>query len=510
MNILEANPLREGLIRKKVAEPSAFVIFGASGSLTQRKLMPALFSLACYGMLPPGLAIIGVALNDFTDDQFRELMRQAVEKAGLLGEGSCAWENFAPDLRYLQADFDDPNSFKKLADLLDWADKSHGTSGNRLFHLAIPPSSFADVVRNLQRSGLSKSETGWTRIIIEKPFGSDAASARALNRELLEVFDEDQIYRIDHYVGKETVQNILTFRFTNSILEPIWNEKYVDNVQITIAETMGVEQRGAYYDKAGALRDVMQNHGMQLLSLIAMEPPSSLSADDIRDKKLKAFRSVRRYSPEDVDRFVVRGQYGPGYFLGQSVLGYREEPNVDSLSNTETFVAMEMYIDNWRWSGVPFYVRTGKRLARGLTEIAIQFKEVPDVLFRKALGEEVEPNLLVIRVQPDEGIMFRTESKVPGLDFRVRPVSLDFRYGTTFGVPVPEAYERLLLDAVLGDASLFARADNVEECWDIIMPVLDRWAAKAPEDFPNYVPGAFGPDSSFELIERSGRRWRRL
>ncbi len=419
-------------------------------------------------------------------------------------------ESFASDLRYLQADFTDPKAFKKLAELLDWADENHGASGNRLFYLAVPPSGFGQIVRNLESAGLSGDENGWTRIIVEKPFGSDLDSARALNRELLQVFSEDQIFRIDHYVGKETVQNILTFRFTNSILEPIWNEKYIDNVQITIAETMGVEQRGAYYDKAGALRDVMQNHGLQLLSLIAMEPPSSLSADDIRDEKLKVFRSVRRYSPEDVDRFVVRGQYGSGYVLGGHAPGYREEPNVDPQSNTETFVAMRIDVDNWRWAGVPFYVRTGKRLARGVTEIAIQFKEAPNVLFRRTLGDEVEPNLLVIRVQPDEGIVLRVESKAPGLDFRVRPVRMDFRYGSTFGSPAPEAYERLLLDAVLGDPSLFARDDNVEECWDIVMPVIDRWAEKPPEGFPNYVPGTFGPDASLELLERSGRRWRRL
>lgn len=323
------------------------------------------------------------------------------------------------------------------------------------------------------------------------------------------MFSEDQVYRIDHYLGKETVQNIQVFRFANSILEPLWNQRYIDHVQITIAEQVGMGRRGAYYDKAGAMRDIIQNHGLQLLSLVAMEPPASLAPDDIRDEKLKVLRNVRRVTPDQVETCTVRGQYGAGMLRGEWVKAYREEPNVDPNSNAETYVAMEMYVDNLRWSGVPFYVRTGKRLSHTITEIAIQFKDVPDVLFKRAIPD-IDPNVLAVRVQPDEGITFRIESKMPGLSFRVRPVLMDFRYGSAFGVPVPEAYERLLLDVAMGDASLFARVDSVEEAWEIVTPILDYWASHRATDFPNYLPGTWGPQAAFDLIERSGRRWRKL
>ena len=506
---LDTNPLREGLITKTAADPCAFVILGATGSLTQRKLMPALFSLNCYGLLPYGFAVVGLALNDYTEEEYRNLMRQAVEKSGKLGELSCVWDDFAAGMRYVSANYDDIEGYKKLAEMLKWADEERGTSGNRIIYLAVPPSGFKTIVRNLQESGLSKSN-GWTRIIVEKPFGTDLESAKRLDEELLEVFDEEQIYRIDHYLGKETVLNLLVFRFANSIFEPLWNKNYIDSVQITIAETTGIEGRGEYYDKAGALRDIIQNHGLQLLSLVGMEPPASLDANDIRDEKLKLFRSIRRISESDVNKYVVRGQYGAGFSLGEWVPAYREEPNVDPNSNTETFVAMELYIDNWRWSGVPFYIRTGKRLARWITEIAIQFKEVPEILFRKTLPGEVSPNVLIIRIQPDEGIEIMAESKVPGLDFKIRPVQMEFRYGSSFISPVPEAYERLLLDAVMGDTSLFARRDSVEECWELLTPILKAFKHERVEDFPNYLPGTFGPQSAYELIGRSGRRWRKL
>ena len=506
---LDTNPLREAPGRRNVADPCTFVILGATGNLTQRKLMPALFSLNCQGLLPYGFAIVGLALDDLTEEQYREKMHGAVEKSGRLGELSCVWDDFAAGMRYVSANYDDLDGYKRLAEMLEWADKERGTSGNRLIYLAVPPSGLETIVRNLKESGLNKS-SGWTRVIIEKPFGSDLESAERLDNELLSVFDEDQIYRIDHYLGKETVLNLLVFRFANTILEPLWNEKYIDHVQITIADTSGMDGRGAYYDSAGALRDVIENHGLQLLALVAMEPPASLGASDIRDEKLKVFKSVRRIPEAEVGKYVVRGQYGAGLALGEWVPRYREEPNVGPNSNTETFVAMELHVDNWRWSGVPFYIRTGKRLARWITEIAITFKDVPEVLFRKTLPEEVTPNVLIVRVQPDEGIMFKAESKVPGLDFRLRPVQMDFRYGSSFGMPVPEAYERLLLDAVSGDASLFARRDSVEECWDIVMPILRAWERDPPKDFPNYLPGTFGPEASFDLLERSGRRWRRL
>ena len=508
--ILETNPLREGLAREQVADPCAFVIFGATGDLSQRKLMPALFSLYCEGLLPQGFAIIGVARTPNTDDEFREAMRIAVEKSGRLEEGSCAWEGFAAAMTFCNVNFGDMEAYGRLADKLRWADETRGTSGNKIIYLAVPPSGFDVIVNDFEKSKLEKIGDGWTRLIIEKPFGTDLKSARKLNNDLLKVFNEDQIYRIDHYLGKETVQNILVFRFANSILEPLWNQKYIDHVQITIAETLGVEERGAFYDKTGALRDIIQNHGLQLLSLVAMEPPASLTSNDIRDEKMKLFRNVRRMSKDEVSLCSARGQYGAGLMMGEPVSGYREEPKVDSTSSTETFAALQLYIDNWRWSGVPFYLRTGKRLPRRTTEIAIQFKDVPNVLFKKALPEQVQPNMLAIEVQPNEGIMLRMVSKTPGLDLRLRPVYMDFRYGSSFGSPAPEAYERLLLDAVLGDASLFARNDAVEECWDIIGPVLKAWESEPPQKSFDYLPGTWGPKSAFDLIERTGRRWRRL
>jgi glucose-6-phosphate 1-dehydrogenase len=508
--VLDTNPLREALMRQKVADPCAVVIFGGRGDLAHRKLMPALFSLSCQGLLPSGFAVIGIGRKDIPDEEHRRDLEKSVEQAGLLGTGSCAWEDFAAGLKYVSADHTDLEDYQKISEALDWADETRSTSGNRLFYLAVPPDSFATIVDNLRESGLAKSNTGWTRIVVEKPFGTDLPSAKRLNDTLLKAFSEDQIYRIDHYLGKETVQNILVLRFANSILEPLWSQKYVDHVQITIAETLGVEDRGDFYDRTGALRDIIQNHGLQLLSLIAMEPPATIEPNDIRNEKDKVLRNIRRIPEADVNRLAVRGQYGPGIMLGEPVPGYREEPKVDPNSNTETFVALELYIDNWRWSGVPFYVRTGKRLSRHATEIAVQFKEVPDVLFRKALPGEVEPNMLVIRVQPDEGTMVRMESKVPGLDFRVRSVQMDFRYGLSFGASAPEAYERLLLDAILGDSSLFARKDSVEECWEIVTPIMEVWQREIADSFPNYLPGTWGPDSSFELIERGGRRWRKL
>jgi glucose-6-phosphate 1-dehydrogenase len=506
---LESNPLREGLARQRVADPCAFVIFGGTGDLAHKKLVPALFSLSCQGLLPSGFAMIGVGRRDRTDKEHSEDLRKSVEKAGLFREGSCAWENFEPVIKYASVDYNDLSSYKKIADAVNWADEHCGTSGNRLFYLSVPPEGFGIIAGNLHKSGLNKSETGWTRIVIEKPFGTDLASAKKLNDILLDAFDEDQIYRIDHYLGKDTVQNILVFRFANSIFEPLWNQKYIDHVQITIAETIGIDERGEFYDKTGALRDIMQNHALQLLTMIAMEAPASLDAADIRDEKAKVLRNVHHIGENAVSRFAVRGQYSPGMMLGERVRGYRQEDEVDPESNTETFAAMELYIDNWRWSGVPFYIRTGKRLAKRVTEIAIQFKDVPDILFRKALPGAVEPNVLTITVQPNEGMTFKAESKIPGLDFRVRPIHLDFRYGSAFGRPTPEAYERLLLDVMLGDSSLFARKDSVEECWNIVMPVLQVWEDRRA-DFPNYMPGTWGPSESFELIERSGRRWRRL
>ncbi len=506
---LESNPLRLGLAGAQVAEPCAFVIMGASGDLAQRKLIPALYSLYCEGLLPQGLAIIGIATAEFNDEQYRNFMREAVERAGEMVGPQCSWDNFAKTMRYVRADYTTPECYEKLVELNDWARKECGTAGNIIVYLAIPPSGFNTVVGHMEQTGLAKRTDAWTRVVIEKPMGYNLEEAKQLNNELLRVFREDQIYRIDHYLGKETVQNIQVLRFANSIFEPLWNQRYIDHVQITIAEQGGIGRRGAYYDKAGALRDIIQNHGLALLSLVAMEPPALLSSDDIRNEKLKVLRSIRRITENDVERYTVRGQYGPGMMQGERALGYREEAKVDPNSSTETYVAMEMYIDNLRWSGVPFYIRTGKRLSHMVTEIAIVFKAVPDVLFRHLIPE-MHSNVLALRVQPDEGITFKMESKAPGLNFRLRPVLMDFRYGSTFGTPVPEAYERLLLDVAMGDQSLFARIDGVEEAWEILTPILDYWASQKPDDFPNYSPGTWGPQSAFDLIERSGRRWRKL
>lgn len=506
---LDTNPLRLGLTREQVAEPCVFAIIGGTGDLAQRKLMPALFSLYCQGLLPQGFAIIGMALSNYSDDEYRELMRQAVERAGGMAGPACAWENFASGIRYITADFTNPNAYKQLVEMNDWATRERGTSGNIIVYMAIPPSGFYDVVGHLEQTGLPKREGAWTRVVVEKPMGYSLEEAKDLNSELLRVFDEDQVYRIDHYLGKETVQNIQVFRFANSIFEPLWNQRYIDHVQITIAESIGVGRRGGYYEKAGALRDMIQNHGLQLLSLVAMEPSVSLASDDIRDEKLKVLRSVRHFNEDDVEKHVVRGQYGAGLMQGESVPGYREEERVDPESNTETYVALKMQIDNMRWSGVPFYIRTGKRLSHGITEIAIQFKSLPDVLFGK-LVHGIEPNILAMRVQPDEGITFRVESKVPGLNFRVQPVLMDFRYGSAFGAAVPEAYERLLLDVAMGDQSLYARIDSVEEAWELVTPILKYWGSHKAQDFPNYQPGTWGPQAAFDLIERDGRRWRKL
>lgn len=507
---LEANPLRVGLKREHVADPCAFIIFGATGDLSQRKLFPALYSLYCHGLLPSEFSIIGAARSEHSDEDFREMMRKAVEKSGELRPGSCAWDDFAEHIRYVSGNFDQPGNYDNLMQLVTWSDDENGTRGNRLIYLAVPPSNFADIARNLKEAGLSLSQKGWTRIMIEKPFGTDLASAKSLNDTLQSVFREEQIFRIDHYLGKETVQNILALRFANSILEPVWNYKYIDHVQITIAETLGVEERGEFYDKTGALRDVIQNHGLQLLSLVAMEPPASLSPNDVRDEKAKVFRNVKRMDESEVSKHAVRGQYGAGYFVGEQIPAYRDEKNVNPESNTETFAALELYIDNWRWAGVPFYIRTGKRLPHRTTEIAIQFRDVPEVLFKRVLEEQVVPDVLAIKVQPDEGVTLRIMAKVPGQELQLQPVQMEFRYGSSFALSLPEAYERLFLDAVLGDASLFARKDGIEEEWEIITPILNFWQSHKAMDFPNYLPGTWGPQQASDLIGQSGRRWRRL
>ncbi|HKO99032.1 MAG TPA: glucose-6-phosphate dehydrogenase [Pyrinomonadaceae bacterium] len=492
------------------APPCVTVIFGATGDLTRRKLLPALFRLSQQRLLPSEFAILGTARNSMTDDEFRAMLKQAVTEFGsedALDES--AWESFAKRMFYVGGEFSEIATYQNIGNRLEEIDKEHQTQGNRIFYLATAPDFFGLIAKHLGEAKLARSKKGsWTRIIVEKPFGKDLESARKLNKELAAVFDEKQVYRIDHYLGKETVQNLLAFRFANSIFEPLWNRQYIDHIQITNAETKGVEGRGGYYETAGALRDMIQNHVFQVTSLIAMEPPASLSANAVRDEKAKAMESVRSFPLEKIDELAVRGQYGPGTVLGDTVPGYREEPGVNPNSSTETFAALKLYFDNWRWAGVPFYIRSGKRIQKHITEIAIQFKGVPHHMFTGS-DTPLEPNVLVIRVQPNEGITLRFAAKLPGQAMRIRPVNMDFRYGSSFGVKSPEAYERLLLDCMLGDSTLYARRDMVERGWEIVSPILEAWQEPAV-DFPNYEAGSWGPQAAFELIERDGDRWRKL
>ncbi len=506
------NPLREGLRLERVPDPSAFVLFGATGDLAHRKVLPALYQLWRSNLLPQEFTVLAVARRPYSDATFRDEVRSALERfARVQPLDATAWAAFAGRICYQQLDFSDDAGYDALGERLDALDRERGTQGNRLYYLATQPSQVTEVVRQLGRVGLDHEVhgAGWRRVIVEKPFGRDLESATRLNREVGKVFRESQVYRIDHYLGKETVRNLLVFRFGNGIFEPIWNRRYVDHVQITVAESIGVESRGAFYEETGAIRDILQNHLLQLLTLVAMEPPAAFEANSLRDEKVKVLRAVTRFSPEDVRRLIVRGQYGPGWVDAQPVAGYREEPEVDPLSETETYVAARLAVDDWRWGGVPFYLRTGKRLPKRATEIAVQFKEVPHRLFRDS-SSEPDPNLLAMRIQPDEGILLRFAAKVPGLGLDVRSVNMDFTYGSTFVVGSPDAYETLILDALLGDASLFTRADEVEEAWGIVTPIIEAWAAMGAPDFPNYAAGSWGPEAADDLPARDGRRWRRI
>ena len=504
-----SNPLRAGLRLSRTPEPCAVVVFGATGDLTARKLLPALYNLARTRLLPAGFSVVGFARREMTDDQFRAMMKDAVAKFSREPLQEDIWETFSHGLHYVSASFDDIDGYRRLAERLLKQDPSHGAAGNRLFYLATPPTAYATIAQRLGEAGLARggADGGWARLVVEKPFGRDLSSARDLNQSLGRVFRERQIYRIDHYLGKETVQNILVFRFANGIFEPIWNRRYVDNVQVSVAETVGVEGRGAYYEEAGALRDMVQNHLLQVLSLVAMEPVASFRGDAVRDEKAKVFQAI--VPLDDVGRDTVRAQYTAGAILGQQVPGYRAEPGVAPASNVETFAALRLEIENWRWAGVPFYLRVGKRLPKRATEVAITFKTAPLQLFRQMGSDNPVPNLLVLRIQPDEGISLRFGAKVPGTRSDVRPVNMDFRYGTSFGVEAPEAYERLLLDAMLGDSTLFTRWDSVETAWELVTPVLDAWSAGA-SPLQMYEAGSWGPDGARELIERHGREWHRM
>jgi glucose-6-phosphate 1-dehydrogenase len=495
-----------------VSDPCAFVLFGATGDLAHRKVIPAIYQLWRTNLLPAEFSLVAVARRPYTNEAFAAELRASVEKYSRVQPiDKAAWDELAKRITYQQLDFSDDAGFDRLGAKLDELDTQLGTAGNRLFYLATQPSQVTEIVRQLGRVGLDNEVrgAGWRRLIVEKPFGRDLESARTLNHEVHKVFREAQVYRIDHYLGKETVRNLMVFRFGNGIFEPVWNRSYVDHVQITVAESIGVEARGAFYEETGASRDILQNHLLQLMTLVAMEPPSSFQADALRDQKLQVLRAIAAPDPDEVRRDVVRGQYGPGWVGGEPAAGYRQEPEVDPESETETYVAGRFTIDDWRWSGVPFYLRAGKRLPKRATEISIQFKDVPLRLFRESSGDPA-PNVLAMRIQPDEGIMLRFAAKVPGLGLDVRAVNMDFAYDTSFVVDSPDAYETLILDALLGDASLFTRADEVEAAWAVVTPIINAWAESAAPRFPNYAAGSWGPETADELMERDGRRWRRI
>lgn len=507
---VQTNPLREGLAQERVPDPSILVIFGASGDLTHRKLLPALYSLAHDGLLPAGQTIVGFARPDYSDDAFRMSIREACDKfARRRPVQEAIWENFARGLFYVQGSFENVDDYRKLKHRLGELDAQRGTGGRRIYYLAVPPQFFPSISQHLGREGMvTDPETGgpFTRAIIEKPFGRDLQSAQELNRVAVTTFRERQVFRIDHYLGKETVQNILVLRFANSIFEPFWNRQYVDHVQLTVAESIGVEKRGGYFEGAGIVRDIVQNHMLQLVSLVAMEPPVAFLADPVRDEKVKILKALRPIPIENLREHSVRGQYNAGSVLGQPVPGYRSEEQVNPNSNTETFAALKVHIDNWRWAGVPFYLRAGKRLPKRMTYIAIHFSEVPHALFRQRSASEA--NVLGIRIQPDEGISLKFDSKVPGPTVRTHPVTMEFRYATSFGAEPPEAYERLLLDTMMGDSTLFARRDEVETAWSWLDPLLAAWKDD-PSGPDLYAAGTWGPASADHLVEKDGRRWRR-
>ena len=507
MTTTTENPLRAGMRLQRTPDACAVVIFGATGDLTARKLMPALYNLARERSLPGGFSIIGYARRDWTDEQFRAAMKEAVAKYSREPLDESLWESFAHDLHYVSGDFDNAEAYTRLAERLGKQDAAHGAGGNRLFYLATSPTAYASIAGHLGAAGLARPTDGWTRLVVEKPFGRDLASARELNQELGTVFRERQIYRIDHYLGKETVQNIMVFRFSNGIFEPVWNRRYVDNVQVSVAETVGVEGRGGYYEESGALRDMVQNHLMQVLALVAMEPVASFQGDAVHDEKAKVFHAIKPIA--DITRDTVRAQYRAGAIFGKDVAGYREEEGVAPDSTTDTYAAIKLEIENWRWSGVPFYLRVGKRLPKRATEVAITFNRAPLQLFRSMGSDNPTPNLLVLRIQPDEGISLRFGAKVPGTRSDVRPVNMDFRYGNSFGADQPEAYERLLLDAMLGDSTLFTRWDGVEAAWELLTPVIESWSSgESPLQF--YDAGGWGPEAAKHLIERDGREWHRM
>ena len=498
----ESNPLEEGLQLRRRPDPCILVIFGASGDLTTKKLMPALYALAYRRLLPEHFAIVGAARSEESDDQFRERMQQAVKDHARDPFDDEAWERIAKGMRYVTLDFADDKGEDELASVLTELDKEQGTLGNRVYYFAVPPSAIGTLVEEIAER---RSAEGWVRLVIEKPFGHDLESAQQLNELVQKDFGENEVFRIDHYLGKETVQNMLALRFANGIFEPIWNRQFIDHVQITVAESIGIEGRAGYYEQAGAIRDIFQNHLLQLVAITAMEPPIDFTADSVRNEKLKVLKAMHTPGP----KHVVRGQYGPGFVEGVEVRGYREEEGVAPNSLTETFVAAKLFVDNWRWADTPFYVRMGKRLARRETTIAIQFKRAPHPPFEDGAGEEgLRPNVLLIHVQPNEGVSLAIGAKVPGQGMRIRTVHMDFLYGGAFREGLPDAYERLILDAMLGDQTLFTRSDEIEEQWALVDAIVAFWRRDHPQ-FPNYPAGTWGPTAADELIHRDGRSWRR-
>ncbi len=501
---------------ERTPDPCTVVIFGASGDLTKRKLLPALYHLEQAGLLPTDIAVVGVARRPL-QDSFAADMKEGIIAGGGVEESEPKLAPFVSKIQYHAMNFDDAAGYQALKQLLDDIDKKVGTCGNRLFYLATAPEYFSDIINFLGQHGMAKPSDviapngckPWVRTIIEKPFGHDLESAKALNDEVNKVFDEDQIFRIDHYLGKETVQNILVFRFANGIFENVWNRNYIDHVEITAAESIGIEGRGPFYETAGALRDVVQNHVMELLSFVAMEPPVSFEAAAVRAEKVKVWRAITPIHPAD----TVRGQYGPGTVDGKPVVGYRQEERVHPRSQTETYAGLRLEIENWRWAGVPFYIRAGKRLARRVTEITIQFKQPPLLLFKDHEGkgaEGIKPNVISMRIQPDEGIALRFGAKVPGPNMNINPVTMNFNYAEAFGKSSANGYERLLLDAMLGDGTLFAHRDGVEATWALMTPILQAWAKDPIKDLPNYPAGTWGPPAADAMLKSDGRKWRKL